>query len=135
MYLPALLKPPAVALRALLWAVWRGLERVPAPPAPGRVSQAADPAAPDGFYEAVGYRLLGGRAVRVDMLERFAADLRRMARDGRFRPPPALLSGLGLGPGDAPPVLTALGYVAEESDDGPRWSVRRRRPVRRSAPA
>ena len=134
-YLPALLKPPAVALRALLWAVWRGLERVPAPPAPGRVSQAADPAAPDGFYEAVGYRLLGGRAVRVDMLERFAADLRRMARDGRFRPPPALLSGLGLGPGDAPPVLTALGYVAEESDDGPRWSVRRRRPVRRSAPA
>jgi ATP-dependent RNA helicase SUPV3L1/SUV3 len=77
LFLPALLKPAATELRILLWhlektkadAVPAG---VPVAPANGLTSIAADPAKPDGFYDICGYRLCGGRAVRVDMLERLS---------------------------------------------------------------
>ncbi len=51
-YFPALLKPAAVSLRGLLWALHHGCE-MPAPPPPGRTSVRLDP--------AVSPRLLRGR--------------------------------------------------------------------------
>jgi len=110
-YFPPLLKPHAVAVRGLLWAVHRGIER-PELPAPGRMSvpRAAD--MPRAFYEAVGYRPLGPLAVRVDIVERLAARAFSLSRQGEFAVVPELLTLVGCGGQDMAGVLSALGYQA-----------------------
>jgi ATP-dependent RNA helicase SUPV3L1/SUV3 len=110
-FLPAALKPPAMALRALLWCVHADQPPQPPPP-PGRVSlPAAGTAAP--FYEAIGFRVLGGRAVRVDIVERLAAELKRRSARGPFPDTPELAALAGCRRDEAPGVLAALGYAVE----------------------
>ena len=77
-FLAALLKPKPIALRGLLWCVANGALPPKAPD--GRVSLAVDPALSEGFVAATGYRQVGPLLIRVDMFERFAAELR--AADG-----------------------------------------------------
>lgn len=123
LFLPDMLKPAAQNLRALLWCVHR--DRPPlAPPPPGRAAVMVEDRLPHAFYEAVGFRVLDKLAVRVDMLERFAADLRdlarqgakqeatQMTRQGDFTLPASAGSLLGLGAAALPPLLAALGYRA-----------------------
>ncbi len=129
LFLPALLKPAAQRLRAQLWAAHAGLP--PAEPPGEKVVAPVDGSLPAAFYEAVGYRVLGTWAVRVDMLERFAAEARRLGRDARgggFAPSPALLSLLGLPLPEATAVLAALGYACRDHDGGPRFHPGRRPP-------
>jgi ATP-dependent RNA helicase SUPV3L1/SUV3 len=114
---PALLKPAAIAWRAQLWAVSRGV-KPPAAPAPGRVSVPADAVAPDGFYTAVGFQVLGGRALRIDMVERLAAHARRLAAQGPFAATGELMTLAGCKPGEIAPVLAALGYRAVAGESG-----------------
>src|SRR5690606_16119262 len=93
-YAAPLLKPASIRLRALLWSLHEGAP-LPAPfPAPGRVS--LEPAAPPAFYAAIGYAALGTRVMRVDRLERLAANVRRLARQGAFSATPelAVLAGV-----------------------------------------
>jgi len=130
LFLPALLKPPLQELRRRLWAAHAGQA---APPSPGgRVSVAA--IGPAGFYDAVGYRVLGPVAVRVDMLERFAAQARTLARahkDG-FAAGGDLSAPLGLKADETAAMLEALGYRRA----GPLWKAARPpRPRRRPPPA
>ena len=126
-FLPALLKPQTQTLRAMLWAIFRGAEPV-TPPGPkpavmldGRAAEA---------MEAVGYRVVGPVAVRADMLERFAAEARALARTGPFAPSRLLLSLLGLGPEATRAVLDGLGYAAGEQGFTPsrRPTKQRRNP-------
>jgi ATP-dependent RNA helicase SUPV3L1/SUV3 len=129
-FLPALLKPAVQRLRALLWGAAMG--RV-APVPPGeRVAVVPVPGVPAAYYAAIGYRVLGPRAIRVDMLERFAAEVRKLARDAKdgFSLPPTLASLLGLGTDDLAGVLTALGYEKHERDGAVCWRWPRRRPAR-----
>jgi ATP-dependent RNA helicase SUPV3L1/SUV3 len=56
-----------------------------AAPAAGRVTIDAVDDVPDAFWLAVGYRRLGGRVMRVDMVERVALLMRNAAREGRFK--------------------------------------------------
>ncbi len=77
LFMPALLKPAATDMRLLLWWLQKNKGEadaglVPAPPANGLTSTAADTTKPEGFYAICGYRVCGRRAVRVDMLERLA---------------------------------------------------------------
>jgi len=111
-YLPALLKPAVQSLRALLWAVRAG-QPAPEPPGERVAIQAEHPIA---FYEAVGYRVLGAKAIRVDMLERFAAEARRLSRETKdgFTLPHQMVSMLGMGADEAGTVLDALGYRKTE---------------------
>ncbi len=127
LFLPALVRPAAVGWRALLWSVFRGRPAA-APPAPGLVTVAAD-GYPQGFLEACGYRDLGGRAVRIDVLERLAADLGRQSRSGRVEIGARQLNLLGLSLAEAGPVLEGLGYAAARDGGGAAWkrSGRRRR--------
>ncbi|WP_083875674.1 helicase-related protein [Caenispirillum salinarum] len=128
-FLPALLKAAPQRLRARLWAARSGAV-VPALPE-GRTSLPVDAEAPSGFYEAVGFHVLGDKAVRVDMLERFAAELRRLAREKVSVLPPDLLTLLGATVDEAPAVLGALGYEAEAGEEGITFKqVPRRRPER-----
>ncbi|MBW7852120.1 MAG: disulfide oxidoreductase [Rhodospirillales bacterium] len=127
-FMPALLKPAAQGLRALLWAAHKGVEPRP-PPSPGRVTVPVAAECPAEFYEAVGYRVLGRHAVRVDMLERFAAKIRGLAREGEFTVPQPLATLLGLSGDDLGGVLDAMGYRQFRRDDGSvAYRSRRHRP-------
>jgi ATP-dependent RNA helicase SUPV3L1/SUV3 len=114
LFLPALLKPEAQRWRAALWCLHRGQPQM-APPPPGRVSLPADH--PAAYYEAVGYRRLGKLALRLDMLERFAAELRKLARSGPISPPAAWMSQLGIGPEDMSQLIEAMGYKPKRDGD------------------
>ncbi len=116
-FLPALLKPEPARLKALLFAVSKGLERVPALPPAGLTSLLADPDTPPGVYEAAGYRVLGPRAVRLDMLERLGEAI-EAKRDAEKRLPPFaispdMLSLLGCSVEEMAGVLRALNFKAE----------------------
>jgi len=78
----------------------------------------------------LGYPVLGGVAVRADMLERFAAEARTLARQSPFAPSRLLLSLLGLGGAATTAVLGGLGYQAAEGGfaPAPRAKKPRRRP-------
>jgi ATP-dependent RNA helicase SUPV3L1/SUV3 len=65
---------------------------------------------PADFYEAIGYRPLGSLAVRVDILERFAAKVRTLAQKGAFVPDTRLSMLIGCDVKTAEVVLAALGY-------------------------
>ncbi|HEY9212695.1 MAG TPA: helicase-related protein, partial [Ancylobacter sp.] len=83
-YIPSLLKPAPRALAAQLWALkhgglqQKGLDELPHLASSGRTSIPVDPEIQKGLYRAVGFRVAGERAVRVDILERLA-DLIRPA--------------------------------------------------------
>ncbi|MDQ0506406.1 helicase-related protein [Xanthobacter agilis] len=87
-YLPALLKPAPRSLALELYALkhgglaQKGIDELPHLAASGRTSIPVDHEIQKGLYRAVGFRVCGERAVRVDILERLA-DLIRPALDWR----------------------------------------------------
>jgi ATP-dependent RNA helicase SUPV3L1/SUV3 len=130
-WMPALMRPQALALRALLWSVFRGGASLP-PPAPGLVTLAPTDGVPTAFYEAIGYRRCGRRAVRIDILERLSVRLLRLARTGSFAIDADMTSLLGLAAADAAEVIAALGYRG--GGDG-LFAARTRRRARDAAAA
>ena len=132
-FLPALLKPAPAGLVTLLWALANdgkdkpGFGDLVAALAAGRTSVVVEPEFDRAFYKLAGYRLLGRRAVRVDILERLA-DLIRPALawkpgagarpeggyDGNaFLISPQMMSILGANATDMEEILKSLGYRAE----------------------
>jgi ATP-dependent RNA helicase SUPV3L1/SUV3 len=113
-------------LRALLWAAANGQ---PAFAPPGeRVAVSPAPGVPAQFYAAVGYRLLGPKAIRVDMLERYAAEARRLSREAKdgFVVPVGLPSLLGLSAEENCQLLAALDYRRRDRDGVAHWLAPRR---------
>lgn len=126
-YVEDLLQPEAVRLRGLLWATARG--RLGAPlPAGASVQRALEPSA----YLAMGYAAVGGRAIRVDALERALARLRGLAREGPFLPPAEIASWLDLPEAELPDLVSALGWPRREDGRHVRPAPSRAR-ARRSA--
>ena len=125
-FMPQLLKPRAAVLRARLWTV-HCRSAVIAPPQPGLVTVEVADAVPAEFYEAVGYRVVAGRAIRVDIHDRFAVRLMLLARKGVFAPDAELMSLLGLGPEQIVPVIEGLGYEKAPGGEGYVKSARVRR--------
>ncbi|MFN3549361.1 MAG: helicase-related protein [Mesorhizobium sp.] len=132
-FLPALLKPGPAGLLTLLWALANdgkekpGFGDVVNALATGRTSLVVDTTFEKEFYRLAGFRLLGRRAVRVDILERLA-DLIRPAlawRPGTGARPeggydgaafvvtPAMMSILGATADDMEEILKGLGYRGE----------------------
>ena len=114
-FIPALLKPAAVEMRALLWGVFQGLRELPPLPT-GRVSVAIGEGVPRGYFEAAGYRPFHTIAVRLDMLERLAAAAWDGSRAGPFPLTPELLSLASCKVDEMIEILAALGYGAERTD-------------------
>jgi ATP-dependent RNA helicase SUPV3L1/SUV3 len=130
-YLPALLKPAPRSLATQLWAIKhespdaKGVGDLLHLAASGRTSIPVDPETPKVLYRTAGYRICGGRAVRVDILERLA-DLIRPAlswREGAPGPKPdgvfdgrsflvtgAMTSLTGASGEDFASILRSLGY-------------------------
>ena len=98
--------------------------------AAGRTSVVVDPTFNPTFYQLAGYRILGRRAVRVDILERLADLIRNAvnwkpgsgprpdgAYDGRhFLVTPAMMSILGATAEDMEEILKSLGYRFDKKD-------------------
>jgi len=132
-FVPALLKPAPAGLATLLWALSNdgkdkpGYGDVVSALAAGRTSVPTDPAFERAFYALAGFRNLGRRAVRVDILERLADLIRPAlawtpnngprpegAYDGNaFVVTPAMMSILGATADDMEAILKGLGYRAE----------------------
>ena len=123
-FIPALLKPKAQRMRALLWTVSNRITGCTLP-APGLVSAIRDQNTPDEFYAAIGYRVVTDRIVRIDIVDRVALSLIRLARKGPFNLPRDLAAMLGMGNDRAALVVAALGYE-RSGDDGLFARVRRR---------
>jgi ATP-dependent RNA helicase SUPV3L1/SUV3 len=115
-YFPRLLRPDCASLLSLLWSVWARLDQLPSPPQPGLTSFEADPTMPAGFVEAAGFRVLSGRAIRFDMLERLEGELERGAKQGASTESlrPTLVSLLGCSNEAIDGVLHSLGWRAIE---------------------
>ena len=132
-FVPALIKPAPAGLVTLLWALKNdgkdkpGFGDVVHALASGRTSVVIDPAFDKTFYKLAGYRILGRRAVRVDILERLADLIRPAlnwkpglgqrpdgAYDGQsFMVTPPMMSILGATADDMEEILKGLGYRAE----------------------
>ena len=134
-YLPATLKPAPRALALQLYMLKadkleaKGLSELPALAASGRTSIAVDTEIDKELYRFVGFRALGPRAVRVDILERLA-DLIRPAlawRPGSATPEPAghfpgggftatvgMTSLVGCSGDDFASILKGLGYRSDK---------------------
>jgi len=86
-YLPDMLKPAAQKMLLILTAVSRKVDDVAAfvnthsPLTPGQVSFPLAEVVGEEWVELQGYRVFNRRAARVDMLERFSAEVRRFLRD------------------------------------------------------
>ena len=109
LFMPAALKPRASARRAALWALARGM-KLPELPKPGLVSLREPPDWPPGFAAAMGWVAAGPVLLRLDVVERIAAEL---AWSSRFRPVPIpsdLASRLSLKADLLPAVLRGLGF-------------------------
>jgi ATP-dependent RNA helicase SUPV3L1/SUV3 len=111
-YLPALLHPDTLRLRARLFVARHGGPGAAAPD--GIPSVPLDAALPAAFYAACGYQPVGPKAVRVDRLDRVAASLARLAREGPFALPPETARLLGVAPNELAAVLAGMGYVERE---------------------
>lgn len=135
-FIPSLLKPAPAALVSLLWAISndgleaQGRDDILNALAAGRTSMPVDTGFEQTLYRLAGLRVLGKKAVRVDILERLA-DFIRPATGWRFnaskpekRPEgawdgagfviiPDMLSILGASHDDMADVLRGLGYKAE----------------------
>jgi ATP-dependent RNA helicase SUPV3L1/SUV3 len=132
-FMPALLKPAPAELITLLWALKNdGLDKpgygeLITVLAAGRTSVVTEPGYERMFYKLAGFRFLGKRAVRIDILERLADLIRPAlqwkpgsptrpegAYDGRrFTTTPAMLSILGATVEDIEEILKGLGYRAD----------------------
>ncbi|MDZ7822819.1 MAG: helicase-related protein [Ahrensia sp.] len=131
-FVPALLKPAPANMLTLLWALIHdgkdknGYGEITTMLASGRTSLVTNAEFEPEFYKLSGYRVLGPRAVRVDILERLADLIRPTLNyksgdalpeggfgDGKFFITPAMLSILGATTDDMAQVLTGLGYKHE----------------------
>ncbi len=109
-YLPNLLKPAAIKLRALLWSVHNQDFPKDALPPDGRVSIKTLPKVKKEFYRALGFVPLGNLALRADIAERLSALIRIEARNGQFRINEAMLSIAGSTKIQLEEILYDLGY-------------------------
>jgi ATP-dependent RNA helicase SUPV3L1/SUV3 len=134
-FVPATMKPKPRELAAQLWGLRHGglspeaLQELPQLASAGRTSIKVDPAIPKPVYRVVGYKVLGERAVRVDILERLADIIRPLIayRPGltQARPPKGAAEGdgftvtvemtslAGCSGEDFASILRGLGYRAE----------------------
>ena len=109
LFLPALLKPRAAAMRARLWGVQHGVA-VPGLPPPDLVSLPLQPDWPAGFADAMGWLEAGPVLLRLDIAERVAAELAWATRRGATAMPAGLASRFSLKADLLPVVLRRLGF-------------------------
>jgi ATP-dependent RNA helicase SUPV3L1/SUV3 len=131
-FVPALKDHASVRLRALLWAVQRGVE--PAVPPTGRISLPRGTHPPE-LMAACLYLPAGPLYVRADRLEKLGTTLGAAAKAGAFVLDPAWARLVDCEAALLPAVVVALGYrMLREAGDPPRFVPKKLR-VARGLPA
>ena len=115
-FIPALLKPKRAAFTALLWAIFRELDKIPSPPMPGRVSIPISSGMHSTFYHVAGFRRIGPVLMRVDILERLSGQIRRRGSEGAFAVDAELLNLAGCTRAEMDGILNVLGYPGKLKD-------------------
>jgi len=115
-FMPLLLKPAPTRLRLVLWALDRGLSEFPESPPPGLVTIPVPEGMPEGYAPMSGYRPAGQRAIRIDMLERLADQLRSQDSRGGFEANADMLSITGMTLEQFADLMGGLGYKAEKGE-------------------
>lgn len=142
-HLGRILKPKAIALRALLWRIANDRTDC-VPPDAGRITVPSDQSIPASFYHACGYHPAGGHAFRVDMLDRLAVWLMTTSKASEGGAPfpltPDIQSQIGLGADDIAPAIKALGYTVASEETGlmiarrnQRSQRKRKKPTKKSS--
>ena len=108
LFLPVLLKPRPMALRAQLLALRRGIATPVLPPA-GAVALPAPPDWPDGWALPLGWLPAGPVLLRLDVAERVAGELIHQVHAKPMPIPPGLAPRLSVRAEMLPSVLRALG--------------------------
>ncbi|MBM3505204.1 MAG: disulfide oxidoreductase [Alphaproteobacteria bacterium] len=132
LYMPRMLKPHRAVWTCRLAAI-AGNAPMPATDMIGRAS--FELIEPSGWnpYEAAGYRRIGQRAIRIDMIERLADAMGGLAERGPFPCNPELLSLVGCRREEFGVIARELGYRASKDAAGdalfhPRRKKRNRQP-------
>ncbi len=115
-FMPLLLKPAPTRLRLVLWSLQNDLSEFPEAPPPGLVTVPGVKDAPDGYYTQAGYRLAGERAIRIDMLERLADQLRNEDSRVGFEAKADMLSITGMTLEQFSKLMDGLGYKSERGE-------------------
>ncbi len=115
-FMPLLLKPAPTRLRLVLWSLWNDLDIFPEAPPPGLVTVPVPEGTPQEHAAMSGYRIAGSRAIRIDMLERLADQLRNKDSRGGFEATADMLSITGMTLEQFAELLQGLGYRAEKGE-------------------
>ena len=115
-FLPLLLKPAPTRLRLVLWSLWQGLEEFPEAPPAGLVTIPSLEGIDGQVYTLSGYRRAGARAIRIDMLERLADQLRAEDSRAGFEAKADMLSITGMTLDQFADLMQGLGYKAERGE-------------------
>jgi len=117
-HVPAMLKASLIGPKILLKNVFQARYAAPDLPKPAAVSLSLTERA-DGRFDAIpGFIVLGSRAMRADMVERLATELRRRAQRGPIAADRSLLLLAHCKKAELSGVLSALGYAEKKSIDG-----------------
>jgi len=124
LFMPGLLKPAALRMRAMLWGLAHGCKEPPPLPAPGRIAwpiaEATGVAPPlaAAFARAMGWLPTGPVGIRLDVAEQIARELAAAARRAPLPLPSGLAGRLGVKAAALPAVLRGLGFrlVPQASD-------------------
>ncbi|MEM7679926.1 MAG: helicase, partial [Pseudomonadota bacterium] len=93
-----------------LWSLYHG-KSLPAPvPKDGVVSYNVEGDVDETFYQTIGYPVYGGRAIRIDMLDRVVNAVYEGADKGKFKAEHKMAEWLGSSIEDLYKVLEALGH-------------------------
>lgn len=129
-YLPLILKPKAARLNAILLSLSNALGEKPYLPPMGVTSFEADNTRSEKDYDIIGYRNVGGRAVRIDILDRVLDVLYETQKEakGPITMPVSVVSLLGVSNEVAENVVSALGWAKEtDEENNVKWRLRRNR--------
>ena len=116
LFCPEMNKPAALRLRALLWGVDNGMDlpvtRMPDGMVSKKVDSAEAPLAPEqtALYKALCYPVYGGRAIRIDMLDRVVNAIYDSADKGKFQAQHAMAEWMGCPIAELYAILEALGH-------------------------
>lgn len=114
-FFPALMKPRALAMRALVWSAFVGR---PAPVAPHQTSLPVTDPDDWPLPQALGYLRLGPRAVRVDIAERLFGKAQQLARATEVFAARDLCVLAGCTIAELPAILAGLGFRVVHRDGG-----------------
>lgn len=115
-FMPLLLKPAPTRLRLVLWSLYEGLDEFPESPPPGLVTIPVVDGVDVKVYNLSGYRPAGARAIRIDMLERLADQVRAQDSKAGFEANPDMLSITGMTLEQFADLMQGLGYKAEKGE-------------------